>query len=227
MQNLILLISFLTILSCKSDTTQEAAEISKPMNNPCDEVLDTVNTETVVLYRKNYETIYTKDTTPFPTQRFYSVIDFIKSKGLFRPHADKTDKLKIEKEYSKTYPVSYDTCDHNRWIEKNFILTNVNVATVDFKATRPDKYSGFTPWLHLEEWKFANNSDRDSAMKIVKTAYQYPDNIVMYEKRYSQFILDDKRIFLLEARAKFAEQYAIDYKKHIEDFLSKKAHNNR
>jgi hypothetical protein len=216
MRSLVQLIFLLAIFSCNSDTTQEVKH-SEPLTNPCEAGRDTINIKTV----------FTKDSSLFPTQRLYSVIEFIKGKGLFRPHADKTDKLKIKKEYSKTFLVAYDTCNHNRWIEKNFILTNMNVATVDFKATRPDKYSGLTPWLHLEEWKFANNSDRDNAMKIVQTAYQYPDNIVMYEKRYSQFILDDKRIFLLEARAKFAEQYAIDYKKFIEMFLNGKTNNNR
>src|SRR5690349_11048373 len=159
MRNLSTLIFFLAIFSCNSETTQKA-ENSKPMTNPCQAGSDTINIKTVFI----------KDNSSIPTQRLYSIVDFIKSKGLFKPHADKTSKLKIEKESGKTFPVAYDTCNHNRWIKKNLILTNINVATINFKATRPDKNSGLIPWLHLEEWKFANSSDRDSAMKIVESA---------------------------------------------------------
>jgi len=208
MRNLIPLIILLTIFSCNSNTTQEAKH-SKPLTNPCEAGRDIINIKTV----------FAKDTASFPTQRLYSVIDFIQGKGLFKPHADNTDKLKIKKEFGKTFTIVYDTCDHIRWIEKNFILTNINISAVEFKASRPDKYTGLTPGLHLEEWKFTNNSDRDSAMSVVETAYRSPGNITMYEKRYSQFVIDDERIFLLETGAKFAEPYAIEYKKLIERFI--------
>ena len=98
-------------------------------------------------------------------------------------------------------------------------MENMQVTTLGFRSTKKDRFTGFTPGLHFEEWKFATNADRDSAMKIVQTAYTYPNNIVMYEKRYSQFILSDKRILLLETGAKFAEPYAVEYKKLIEQFL--------
>jgi len=80
--------------------------------------------------------------------------------------------------------------------------------------------------MHFEEWKFANNTDRDSAMKIVQMVYTYPNNEVMYEKRYSQFIIDENRIYLLETGAKFAEPFAIEYKNLIEQFV-KSNYNNR
>lgn len=99
-------------------------------------------------------------------------------------------------------------------------MKNMQVTTLRFTGTKKDRYSGFTPGLHFEEWKFADNSVRDSALRIVQTAYTYPNNIVMYGKRYSQFMLDDKRIFLLQTGAKFAEPYAIEYKKLIEQFIS-------
>lgn len=105
-------------------------------------------------------------------------------------------------------------------------MKNIQVSATGFSGTKKDRFSGLTPGLHFEEWKFANNADRDSAMKIVQIAYTYPNNIVMYEKRYSQFILSDRRILLLETGAKFAEPYAVEYKNLIEQFL-KTDYNNR
>jgi hypothetical protein len=210
-------IFLVTFSSCSSETKEAKTtkEEAKPVKDcPPGE-------ETIIL-----TTAFNKDTAKAPTNRFYSIVHFIADKGLFKPTITKAGKLNITQETSKTFPVAYDTCDMKRWIKKNFIMENIQVTTLGFTGTRKDKYTGFTPRLHLEEWKFANNGDRDSAMKIVQTAYTYPDNIVMYEKRYSQFMVDDKRIFLLETGAKFAEHYAIEYKKLIEQFL-KTNYNNR
>src|SRR6187399_2630665 len=110
MRDLLSLLFLLIVYSCNSDTTHKVEE-SKPQASQCKTGRDTINIRTV----------FTKDTTSFPTKRLYSVIDYIKSKGLFKPHSGKMDKLKIEKEYNKIYLVAYDTCDHLRWIEKNFI----------------------------------------------------------------------------------------------------------
>lgn len=210
-------ICLVTISSCKSETKEAktAKEEAQPVKEcpPGEETIDLT-------------TSFTKDTANAPTNRFYSIVHFISDKGLFKPTVTKTGKLNIAQETSKTFPVAYDTCDMKRWIKKNFIMENIQVTTLGFRGTRKDKYTGLTPGLHFEEWKFANNDDRDSAMKIVQTAYTYPNSLVMYEKRYSQFLLDDKRIFLLETGAKFAEPYAIEYKKLIEKFLTTN-YNNR
>lgn len=204
------LIFLVTISSCKSETNK--AKTTKEAAQPVNEC--TQGEETI-----NLTTTFTKDTAKAPTNRFYSIVQFISDKGHFKPATTNTGKLDIVRETSKTFPVAYDTCEMQRWIKKNFIMENMQVTTLGFTGTRKDKYTGFTPGLHFEEWKFANNEDRDSAMKIVQTAYTYPNNIVMYEKRYSQFMVDDKRIFLLETGAKFAEPYAIEYKKLIDQFL--------
>ena len=205
--------------ACKSDeTTKQIQTTAQPARSikDCPPGEDTVNLVTT----------FTKDTANTPTELFYSLVGFIKSKGLFKPTTDKAGKLKIENATGKTFPVAYDTCEMKRWITKNFIMKNIQVSETGFSGTKKDQYSGFTPGLHFEEWKFASNADRDSAMKIVKTVYTYPNNIVMYEKRYSQFILANKRILLLETGAKFAEPYAIEYKKLIEKFLMTN-YNNR
>ena len=56
-------------------------------------------------------------------------------------------------------------------------------------------------------------------MKIIRTAYSYPNNMVAYFKHYSQFIMDDKRILILQTFAKFSEPYAIEYRNLIEQFI--------
>lgn len=201
-----------TLFACKSDeATKQRQVVSKPaqQTQDCPPGEDTIN----------FVTTFSQDTARTPTDQFYSVVDFISSKGLFKPNTHKTGKLKFERVTAKTFPVAYDTCNMKRWITKNFIMENMQVTTLGFRSTKKDRFTGFTPGLHFEEWKFATNADRDSAMKIVQTAYTYPNNIVMYEKRYSQFILSDKRILLLETGAKFAEPYAVEYKKLIEQFL--------
>jgi hypothetical protein len=205
------------IFGCKSET--EEAQTKKETAQPVKECPP--GEETI-----NLTTTFTKDTAKAPTSGFYSIVQFISDKGLFKPTVTKSGKLDIAKEASKTFHVAYDTCEMKRWIRKNFIMENIQVTTLRFIGTKKDKFAGYTPGLHFEEWKFANNEDRDSAMKIVQTAYTYPDNIVMYEKRYSQFMIDDKRIFLLETGAKFAEPYAVRYKNLIEQFL-KTNYNNR
>lgn len=204
----------LTLYACSpNNKVEKAAPIST--STECKEGKDTIN----------HITSFSKDTSNVPAERFFSVVDFIVAKGLFKPHLVKTGKLKIQKEDKKISPVAYDTCNMKRWVFKNFILKNVGVTKLYFRGIRKDKYTGFTPGLSLEEWKFMSNADRDSAMRVVQTAYNYLNNIVMYEKRYSQFILDDKRIFLLETGAKFSEYYAIEYKDLIQSFLYK--NNNR
>jgi hypothetical protein len=211
-------ILLVTIFACKSETKEHSRIEQQPgkQGKECPPGEVTIN----------LVTIFTKDTAKTPTDRFYSIVSFIRGKELFKPNIYKTGKLKIAKETSKTFPVAYDTCDMKRWITKNFIMENIQVTTLGFTGTKKDRFIGFTPGLHFEEWKFANNTDRDSAMKIVQTAYTYPNNIVMYEKRYSQFMLDDKRIFLLETGAKFAELYAIEYKKLIERFIKTNYNNH-
>jgi hypothetical protein len=195
--------------ACNAGT---ATKVNKPISQTkeCKPGKDTINIFTE----------FSKDTVKAPTERFYAVVKFVTAKGLFKPPVDKTGKLAIGKENSKTFPVAYDSCDMKRWITKNFIMSNIQVSKLIFKATKKDKYSGFTPMLRLEEWKFANNADLDSAMNIVQAVYTYPTSSDMYEKRYSQFIIDDKRIFLLETGAKFAEPYAIEYKKLIKNFIA-------
>jgi hypothetical protein len=207
-----------TIFACKSKTKQhpQIKEQSVQHITECAPSKDTINLVTT----------FTKDTAKTPTVRFYSIVRFITDKGLIKPNIDKTNNLKTEREIIKTFTVAYNTCDMKRWITKNFIMENIRVTSIGFTGTKKDKYTGFIPGLHFEEWKFANNADRDSALKIVQTAYAYPGNIVMYEKRYSQFLVDDKRIFLLETGAKFAEPYAIEYKRLIEQFI-KTNYNNR
>lgn len=201
-----------TLLTCKSDETTKQHQRDTP---PAQQIKDCPPGEDTI----NLITTFTKNTTKTPTDLFYSIIDFIHSKKLFKPNADEAGKPKIEKATGKTFPVAYDTCNMKRWITKNFIMENIQVCTIGFSGTKKDRFTGFTPGLHFEEWKFATNADRDSAMNIVQTAYTYPNSIVIYEKRYSQFILADKRILLLETGAKFVEPYAIEYKKLIEQFL--------
>jgi len=205
-------ILLVTIFACNSETSEQVqkVELSVQQVKDCTPGRDTLN----------FVTAFTKDTVNTSTDRFYSIVSFITNKGLFKPNSNQNGKLKVEKETTKTLVVFYDTCDMKRWITKNFIMKNMQVTTLRFTGTKKDRYSGFTPGLHFEEWKFADNSVRDSALRIVQTAYTYPNNIVMYGKRYSQFMLDDKRIFLLQTGAKFAEPYAIEYKKLIEQFIS-------
>lgn len=211
MRQLIYLFIFLvTVSGCTSETKQAKALNALVMPvKACMPGEDTINLITA----------FTQDIVKTTTHRFISIVHFISDKGLFKPNRNIAGTLKIERKKSKTFPVAYDTCDMKRWIKKSFITENLQVTKVGFTGTKKDRFAGFTPGLHFEEWKFANNKDRDSAMKIVQTAYTYPNNIVMYEKRYSQFILDDKRIFLLETGAKFAEPYGIQYKKLIEQLL--------
>lgn len=201
----------ITVVACKSEIKEQPHRKEKGLHHvkDCPVSEDTINLITT----------FTKDTIETPSTRFYSIISFIGQKGLFKPNLDKRGKLKIKKETSKSFLVAYDTWDMRKWITKHFIMKNMQVTTLEFIGTRKDRYIGFTPRLHFEEWKFTSNADRDSAMKIVQTAYNYPNNIVMYEKRYSQFILDDKRIYLLEAGAKFAERYAVEYKILVEQFI--------
>ena len=92
----------------------------------------------------------------------------------------------------------------------------MKVASIGFSGIKKEK---LTPGFRLEEWKFVNNNDRDSAMKIVQMVYNDTTNIIMYEKRFSQFIINDKSIFLLETGAKFAEPYVVAYKKLIEEHI--------
>jgi hypothetical protein len=209
-QFLYLSIFWVTLLTCKSKIKETTLPINKVKYiKECPPGGDTINLVTT----------FTKDTAKAPLDRFQSIVRFISDKGLFKPYTDKNGRLKVSKEMGKVFPVAYDSCNMKRWVNKNFIIENIQVTSLDFKGSKKDRYKGFTPGLHLEEWKFANNADRDSTIKIVQKAYTYPNNIVIYEKRYSQFILDDKRIFLLEAGAKFAEPYAIEYKASVEYFI--------
>ena len=206
------------VFACKSETKEQP----QPQEQSAQNVNDCLSGKDTI----NLVTTFTKDTANTPTNRFYSIVSFMTGKGLFKPIVSKAGKLEIERETGKMFPVVYDTCEMKRRITKNFVIKNIKVTVLAFAGTKKDKYTGFTPGLRLEEWKFASNTDRDSAMKIVRTAYNYPNNIVMYEKRYSQFIVDDNGIFLLETGAKFAEPYAIEYKQLIEQFI-KTTKNNR
>ena len=198
------------LCSCKYETKQAGtAERSVQQVKECLPGKDTIN----------FVTNFTIDPVKAPTARFYSIANFIMDKGFFKAKLNKAGKLKIEKETTKTFPIAYDTCNMKRSITKNFIMKNIQVATLGFVGTEKDKFTGFIPGMHFEEWKFANNTDRDSAMKIVQMVYTYPNNIIMYEKRYSQFMIDENRVYLLETGAKFAEPYAIEYKNLIEKFI--------
>jgi hypothetical protein len=214
---LVAYISIVTLFACKFKRATQPVKTTQSAQHKvdCPPGEDTIN----------FVTTFTKDTAKIPTNRFYSIVSFVADKGLFKPTLSKTGDLKIERETSKTFHIAYDSCNMKRWITKNFIMKNMQVSTLGFMATKKDRSARLTPGLHFEEWKFENNADRDSAMKIVQTVYTYPNNIVMYEKRYSQFMIDDQRIFLLETGAKFAEPYAIEYKKLIERFI--KMNNNR
>jgi hypothetical protein len=168
----------------------------------------------------NLKMTFTKIASNSPTERFYSIVDLIMERKFFKPKLDKVDKLFITHKDSLSFPMIYDTCNMQRLKRKFIILKNIQVSELDFKGLRPEKISKFTPSLHFEEWQFSNNAERDSAFIIVKSIYNFPKTMLLYEKRYSQFIIDDKRIYLLESRAKFAEQYAIGYKKLIEQYIT-------
>jgi hypothetical protein len=213
---LVAYISIVTLFACKFKRATQPVKTTQSAQHEvdCPPGEDTIN----------FVTTFTKDTAKIPTNRFYSIVSFVADKGLFKPTLSKTGDLKIERETSRTFHIVYDSCNMKRWITKNFIMKNMQVSTLGFTGTKKDRSARLTPGLHFEEWKFASNADRDSAMKIVQTVYTDPNNNVMYEKRYSQFIIDDERIFLLETGAKFAEPYAIEYRKLIERFIK---NNNR
>ncbi len=202
------LISFLIFLGCRFQAEEKQYEKLKGTSD-CLPGADTFNIITV----------FKNDTLAKPSRQFFSLIDLIQQKEMFKPKLYKNRNLLVEKQTEKIYPVAYDTCKMSRWITKNFIMKNMNVSMISFIGMKKDKFIGYPPGLYFEEWQFTNNLDRDSAMKIVSNAYNYPDNIVAYEKRYSQFVLGDKRIYLLEARAKFSESYAIKCKKLIEQHI--------
>lgn len=208
MRPFIIILSLFTILSCHNASTSNVSKISNVPSN-CLPGRDTVQ---IVIS-------FVKDSLKTPTVNFYSIVNLILKKGGFKPQLDDNDRLKLTQKVALIFPVAYDTCNMQRFVNKFFILKNMRVSSCDFNAVRPEKKTkNLIAGLHFEEWKFANNKDRDSAYKIVNLIYNYPNNIVAYEKRYSQFIINDKTIFVLEARAKFSEQYAIDYAKIIQAF---------
>lgn len=206
MRSLIIILNVL-IIGCNTNSTQKI----EPPKPDCSPGTDTIN----------HEINFTKNQFKSSSKRFNSIVDVIIKIDLFRPRLNKNGNIDTIQKNKISFPVAYYTCNMQRLTRKNYIIKNIKITELDFKAIRVDKISRFTPWLHLEEWQFSNTSDRDSALNILKTVYNYPDNIVMYEKRYSQFIIDGKRIYLLESRAKFAEQFAIDYKKILEKYISK------
>ncbi|MGV3657039.1 MAG: hypothetical protein ACO1NX_03760 [Chitinophagaceae bacterium] len=164
----------------------------------------------------NYETTFIIDSSQSPSDQFYSIINFITTKKQFQPTRNQSGQLNIEKEYSKTYSIIYDSCNTKRLVTKNYILKNMKVASIGFNGIKKEK---LTPGFRLEEWKFENNNDRDSAMKIVEAVYNDVANMILYEKRYTQFIISDKNIFLIETGAKFAEPYVIAHRKLIEQHI--------
>jgi hypothetical protein len=205
---LVTILNLFIIIGCHSNTN--AIEKIENKKEDCPPGKDTIN----------IENNFTKSVANSPSKRFYSIVDLIVKRKFFKPRLDKVDKLFITQRNALSFPLVYDTCNNQRQITKNIIIKNIQVTELDFKAIRPDKLSDITPWLHFEEWQFLNNSERDSALKIISFVYNYPNTLLMYQKRYSQFIIDEKKIYLLESRAKFAEQYAIDYKKIIEKYIA-------
>jgi len=195
-------------LSCKTNSSKPvpSADLLLANENDCLPGKDTFN----------FETTFVINSTQAPSNQFYSLIDLIAAKKELLPNRNQSGQLKIEKENSRTYSIVFDSCNMKRLVTKNYILKNMKVASIGFSGIKKEK---LTPGFRLEEWKFVNNNDRDSAMKIVQMVYNDITNIIMYEKRFSQFIINDKSIFLLETGAKFAEPYVVAYKKLIEEHI--------
>ncbi|RYY53013.1 MAG: hypothetical protein EOO09_19455 [Chitinophagaceae bacterium] len=160
----------------------------------------------------DFVTVFQQDKSRFPTPFFDSVVHFIGTKGFFKPIDKNGAPASVSQETEVDFPVYYDTCEGTRRINKNFLLRNMKMAGVTFHGNHIG--------MGFEEWKFDNNLDRDSAMRIIRTAMAYPGNEFMYEKQYREYILAEKRVLLVETGAAHSADYPIKYRALIEKFVA-------
>ena len=96
-----------------------------------------------------------------------------------------------------------------------------------FKSKTPLKGTkNYYPRFSLTQWNFANNTDRDSALKMKNWIYRN-DGLITYDYRFNQTVVADRRLYLIETGAKIFEETGIKYAKYLEDHLGSNKNNSQ
>ena len=213
MKSLILISAITFFISCKTNNSDKRQWIIKV--DPCKNLKDTFST--ISIFEKGDSALAAKD--------FYEVVNSFESKGNLKLTTDKNTGNKVVNWKDIYLPHYIDSCNH-KLVTQNFILKNVTATFCFFKSTTPLKGTkNYFPRFELTQWNFANNADRDSAYEIMQWVYSHGGT--EYEYRYNSTVVSDKRLYLIEPRAKIFEETGIQYAKYLKQYLEGKTNNSR
>jgi hypothetical protein len=101
------------------------------------------------------------------------------------------------------------------------VLKNVTASSCYFISTKLLKGTkNYYPRFNFIQWNFANNSDRDSAYKIMKWVYNN-DDVIAYDYRYNQTVFADKRLYMFETNALVFAETNEEYASYLRDYVNK------
>lgn len=205
MKLLIFITTLLFAVSCQDNTTND-----KQASQPADPCLNLPDTFTTL-------SVFSNADTALAQKDFDEAVKFIESKGTLRQAADKNNNKKAGHWKDIILPHYIDTCN-NKHITQLFMLKNVTANSCYFKSMTPLKSNkDYYPRFYFAQWNFANNADRDSALKVMQWVYTHGGT--EYEYRYNQTVIGDKRLYLIEPGAKIFEATGIEYAKWLEEYM--------
>ena len=205
MKTLLFISTFIFFTSCQtsnSDKNQSTQTV-----NPCQNLVEKFNT--AIVYKISDDTSSAKV--------LLDIVNLFESKGNLRLVGKKNSK-----DFTYLQDISFDhtidTCN-NKFVTQTFILKNVMNSSCFFKSKTPLKGTkDYYPKFTLTQWNFANNSDRDSALKLKNWIYS-SDGIIAYDYRFNQTVIADKRLYQIETGAKIFEDTNIEYANYLENYL--------
>lgn len=209
MRILVIIISIFTYIGCQHSDKKTAVSFK---NEPCLNIPKEI--DSIIVFGSVDLNSNWKD--------FDNTVKFLESKGDLKQTIVK-DSIKIDswKDYYLRFPI--DTCNH-QLITKNFILKNVTATSCLFKSKFNLKNKkGYYPGFMFYQLNFADNTDRDRALKIIQ--WVYANGGTLYEYKYNQTILKNKTIYFIEPNAKIFEEIAIKYAKYLSDHINQKTIN--
>jgi hypothetical protein len=212
MKTLIIILICIIFASCQTSSSDKKLSIQKI--DPCQNLVEKFNTP--IIYKLS------QDTSSLNT--LLEIVNLFESKGNLRLVGKKAPKdFKYFQEISLDHTI--DTCNH-KFVTQTFIFKNVLNSSCFFKSKTPLKGTkDYYPKFTLTQWNFANNSDRDSALKLKNWIYS-SDGIIAYDYRFNQTVIADKRIYQIETGAGIFEGTNIEYAKYLETHLAGQKNNS-
>jgi hypothetical protein len=212
MKNLIYILTFVLFASCQTNNSDEKQPLQQI--DPCQNLKDTFSTQL----------IFSKFDNTSSATILYDIVKLFESKGNLRL-VGKNDPKEFKYFQDILLDHTIDTCNH-KFITQTFIFKNVLNSSCFFKSKTPLKGTkNYYPKFTLTQWNFANNNNRDSALRMKDWIYS-SDGMIAYDYRFNQTIVADKRLYLIETGAKIFEDTGIEYAKYLEQFLNGQKNNS-